>query len=362
MKIAYLLSHDIIRNDGVTKKILVQKKEWEKLGNEVKVFCFVPKKNNSILNAYQYEYGNLINFRLKKHQDLLNDLDIFKPDLIYFRYDIWSITLEVILQKYRVIAEINTFNEGEYWLSFKIQKNIKSLLRYLLYKLLKNKVLVKLDGIVTVTQEIAEYPSINRLRKDMICIPNSINLNEFTTIKSVLNNCEKTRLFFIGTPNQPWHGVDFIEKMAKLLPQYEFHIIGIKGINTENLFWYGYLSKAEYIKIIKNCHFGIGTLALYRNDMLEACPLKVREYLAYGYPIIIGYEDTAFKIYNELPDWLLQIDARNLEKEVDRIIEFIEKNKDKVLLKNDIEKYISSEIWEKKRIEFFKKILGPKDI
>jgi hypothetical protein len=36
----------------------------------------------------------------------------------------------------------------------------------------------------------------------------------------------------------------------------------------------------------------IGTLGLYRKKMDEACPLKVREYLAFGLPVLAGYEDT----------------------------------------------------------------------
>src|SRR5207249_11205578 len=38
----------------------------------------------------------------------------------------------------------------------------------------------------------------------------------------------------------------------------------------------------------------LGSLALHRNGMNEASPLKVGTYLACGLPVIIGYRDTRF--------------------------------------------------------------------
>jgi len=163
-------------------------------------------------------------------------------------------------------------------------------------------------------------------------------------------------LFFIGTPNQPWHGVDIIEKMANKLSQYDFHIVGIEGNNTNNLFWYGYLEKDKYIEILKICHICIGSLALFRNEMSEACPLKVREYLAYGYPIIIGYNDTAF-INKNFPDWVKYIDT-STKLDLEDINNFISKNSNFIVKPDYITSYLSSEILESKRLDFFKEVIN----
>ncbi|MNZ78728.1 hypothetical protein D3C78_973150 [compost metagenome] len=66
----------------------------------------------------------------------------------------------------------------------------------------------------------------------------------------------------------------------------------------------------------------IGPLALYRRGMKEASPLKVREYLAYGLPVINGYVDTDFK--EEVP-FILRIpnEPRNTANASAAIEEFV---------------------------------------
>ena len=63
----------------------------------------------------------------------------------------------------------------------------------------------------------------------------------------------------------------------------------------------------------------IGTLSLHTKQMEEACPLKVREYLAWGLPVIIGYKDTEFPA----PDtaFLLQLpnNPTNVHDHLDQI-------------------------------------------
>jgi hypothetical protein len=51
-------------------------------------------------------------------------------------------------------------------------------------------------------------------------------------------------------------------------------------------------SNADLDDLVDKCHIGIGSLALFRNNMIEACTLKVREYWARGLPFVIGYDDT----------------------------------------------------------------------
>ena len=50
MRIAYLMRHDISKNDGVTKKILDQVTYWKNAGHQVEVFYHTPKKCHSILD------------------------------------------------------------------------------------------------------------------------------------------------------------------------------------------------------------------------------------------------------------------------------------------------------------------------
>ncbi len=353
MKIAYILYHDIVSNSGVTKKIKDQVEKWIKKGHKVQIYTFVPRKGTSILDAQQYLTTSPLQ-RIKTNKKMLSDVETFKPDVIYYRYDIWGATISTILNKYRVVVELNTLDIHEFWLLFRKNKTIRSFLIYLAYRVMRGFILRKVKGIVGVTKEITDDYSVAKYKKKSVYIPNGINLDEYKTIKQPGYYASRTALFFMGTPQQPWHGVDIIEELAKQLPQYDFHIVGMNGDKSvSNLYWHGYLQKDDYITIMKECHVCIGTLALYRNKLQEACPIKVREYLAYGYPTIIGYKDTAF--IEHFPDFLFYLDpSLNNIKEM---IDFIEKNKNRIVQHDEIYT-ISTEYTETNRLLFFEEIVN----
>ncbi len=355
MKIAYIINHDITLNDGIIKKIFGQTEVWKSLGHKVNVYAMIhkPKDGNSILKAKQYSTETGFKYRFKIQKELLADIENFAPDMVYFRYTTWNRTLSNILSRYKTITELNTYDLGEFWAMFKNEKTLKSLIRYLGYRLLRGNVLSKVDGIIAVTKEIAYHPSNVKYNKPTTFIPNGINLNEFQTLKEVSPKIDRIGLFFIGSPGTLWHGVDIIEIMAKNLPTYDFHIIGMEGNNTNNLFWHGYLQKDAYMKILDSCHICIGSLALYRNKMNEACPLKVREYLAYGYPIILGYKDSAF-IDKAQPSWIYTLDLGK-DIDYDKLIHFIEHQARIIVQHNEIN-HISTEKLEVQRVNFLKKI------
>ena len=355
MKIAYIVNHDITSNDGIIKKILGQTEAWKTLGNEVNVYAMVyePKEGNSILDAKQYNTETGLKYRFKLQKELLTDIENFSPDMVYFRYTTWNRTLSKILTRYKTITELNTYDLGEFWAMFKNEKTLKSLIRYLGYKLLRGRVLSKVDGIISVTKEIAYHPSNTKYNKPTTFIPNGINLDEFKTLKNTKLQPSRIGLFFIGSPNNLWHGVDILENMTKKLPEYDFHIVGMEGNNTNNLFWHGYLQKDDYMEILTSCQICIGSLALYRNEMNEACPLKVREYLAYGYPIILGYEDSAF-IDTVPPEWLYVLDTQE-KIDYEKLKIFIFQQHKTVVQHNQIEQ-IDTKNLEVKRVKFFKKI------
>ena len=90
----------------------------------------------------------------------------------------------------------------------------------------------------------------------------------------------------------------YIVEMSKKLPEYIFNIVGISGTNTSNLFFHGYLNQKAYLEILETCHICIGSFGIHKYGLKESSPLKVREYLAYGYPTILGYKDFPITILN----------------------------------------------------------------
>lgn len=345
MKVAYITSHPIKQNDGVSKKILEQINTWTKFGVETRLFVSIKHNNRG---------NKLIRFFNKA---LIEDVKSFNPDLIYYRYDFYSLNYEILSRKYKNVIEMQTKDIDEFFLVH-IKNKKYGLYSYFIYfysLLTRHRLLRKSSAFIGVTNEILNYYS--SFNKPSICIPNGIDLKKYDTIKKT-NNKEKVKLFFIGTDGMPWHGVDIIEKLAEKIPDYEFHIVGInRKSKIGNLKYYGPMSYEDYVKILEKCHICIGTLALHRKNMIEACPLKVREYLAHGFPVIIGYKDTAF--LNNTPDFILELDFSNdevTEHHIQKIKAFVESKKNRIVKKEELST-IDIYSLEEKKINFLKDLI-----
>jgi len=356
MKIAYLINYPIGKEDGVIKKVKTQISEWEKLGHDVKVYALFSNEKNPSINAKQYPYHNVFSRKFSLCNLLMLDLSDFDPDIVYFRYTYWNRTLSKIQKIYTNIVEINTDDIAETKSKFIYRKNLYNFIRMVLNRILRIPVLKKANAIITVTFELANNNSIKKYSVPIMTIPNSYNLNIDLARKEISKLSNKIELFFIGSPDQVWHGIDIIENIAKKIPEFHFHIIGYNGMTHDNVYYHGYLQEKEYFHILEKCCVCIGTLALFRKNMNEACPLKVREYLARGYPIIIGYKDTAF-FNKKLPEWVLEIDLKNNTLNELEIIDFVKNNKNRVIEKQEVEPYISSSAIEKRRVKFFEEVV-----
>lgn len=100
---------------------------------------------------------------------------------------------------------------------------------------------------------------------------------------------------FVGTPEYQWQGFDLFLSICQAMPKYKFHVIGSdSGPSHFNLKYHGELIENEYRKVMGTMDFAIGTLAFHRAGITEGSPLKVRDYLAYNLPFVIGYNDSDF--------------------------------------------------------------------
>ena len=180
-----------------------------------------------------------------------------------------------------------------------------------------------------------------------------IDQNDNFEIKTKPHDC--IRAIFVGSPNQPWHGLNDIEALAKKLTEVEFHIV-VKGFvsNLSNVKNYNGLYGQDLIDLYKTMHIGIGSMGLYKNGMSEASPLKTREYLRYGLPTIISYSDTDLGGLNQ-EDGILQIGncEGSLYKSSEIVLDFMKKMKNKRVNKKTIYPLISNKIKEQKRLKIF---------
>jgi hypothetical protein len=348
LKIAYVITGKFEKEGGIEKKIYNQIQEWVKNKNEVKLFCFTKYNVNSLFNSLDIEIISFKNYvDLAINPFLIKKILNWRPDIIYFRQQRFTFPFYIMFKKIPTVIEYNTDDVEELKLYASFWKR--------LYNLLTREIMNSLAaGYVTVTYELEG--KLRKYNKPVITIANGIG-EDLPKIKKKREK-NKINVVFIGSPNCLWHGVDKIYYLASKLPDINFHIIGIEdNIELDNVYIYGYLSVEEYIKIIEFCDVAIGTLALHRKNMNEASPLKVREYLHFGLPVIIGYEDTDFIEQKE--EFILKIpnDEDNVKNNLELIYDFIKKSKN-ITVSSEKIAHIYYSKKEEKRLNFLSEILA----
>lgn len=379
MKIAYILPINIEQYAGVLNKVHSQVSSWHKLGEEVCIFLITPNNNYSIKNTPLNELreeGKVKIFYTKglgvMPWDLLKDwigikstfstalkaVAAFEPDLVYARSSLYQPFYRNLGSHHKLILEVNTGIKSEYKLQ--ASQSFKYFLRYIYFRLTDKFYLNKVSGVVAVTKEIANIYQ----EKEVKVIPNAINVDNYPTFNRA---GEKHRILFLGSPGMPWQGVDILVELARSMTDIKFDIVGFSANNfdsntiSKNVQFHGFLPKKEYLMLMKEATAMMGTLALYRKEMDEACPLKVREYLACCKPVILPYKDTAFE-QKGYPEWVLQLpnNREGILQAKDKIRMFLKSCITFSIEKEDVKKYVHVDNIEKDRLQFFKSIVDEK--
>lgn len=117
----------------------------------------------------------------------------------------------------------------------------------------------------------------------------------------------KPSFIFVASSFRNWHGLDLI--LTAFLEQNNFKLTIVGKVfskemlllersahlRPDDLTYYDYQSNCELVDLYSRHDLGISSLALSRNGMQEACPLKSREYLKNGLPVVGSYEDPEVK-------------------------------------------------------------------
>ena len=356
MKILYITEQDLNNNSGISQKVRSQSEIWRKANHDVTIINFnslrgdenskkrtiLPSHISSFLSVWINGYLLL---RLTKKENF---------DLIYSRSFLWSIFWNLIGQKIPIIFEINGDIDREL--------KARSYLTYLYNKLTSPMMMLACRGLVCVSHELS-------LKYSLLPIPKKVIANGYPVqeINPAPLSTEEVRLVFIGNYRE-WYGVDKIITLAKEFPDWTIHLIGEipQDHKYPNLIYHGQLSHIDAKKIIANCDIGISSLALHRIPLSEASPLKSREYLALGLPIIISYDDTDLMGIT-LPFILnLPNTEKNVELNLQHIREFILYCKNNMNLRNEIKSYfdnnLSYDAKETARLSFMSRILRKDNI
>lgn len=152
-------------------------------------------------------------------------------------------------------------------------------------------------GIIGVTNEIVDY-ELNRskgMTKPAYVYPNGI-----TYVNTIIQDyrCKKhPELLFVANFSA-WHGLDLLlESVSESSDQFTLHLVGnvpqslLSLANDPRIKMHGSLDSGQIAGLSRQCWVGLASLAMFRNKMNQACPLKVREYLMLGLPVYAGYQD-----------------------------------------------------------------------
>ncbi|HSA99979.1 MAG TPA: glycosyltransferase [Anaerolineales bacterium] len=300
MKIAYVTIHiePKLMNGGVGKKINSQISIWKNMGHSVTMFSLTPEPILSISGVEQFLFKPSSNIFIVKFitreiarsialARLISQVRSYKPDVIYFRFGLFSFPLQDLFKVAPLVLEVNSNDQAEY--------RSKGLFFYGLNRVTRDVMFSRCAGWIASSHELANLEA-NRLHRKPVCvISNGIELDKYQPIPAPHNL--SPALALVGSPGMSWHGVDKLFPLAEQYPDLMIHIIGyrredLKEPVPQNVHLHGYLEPEEVGKVLTGVDAVFGTLALYRKKMEEASPLKVREALAYGIPVILGYHDT----------------------------------------------------------------------
>ncbi len=162
------------------------------------------------------------------------------------------------------------------------------------------------DGVVVVTPEIGSFEAkrFGVPSESVFLYPNGITLGEEPTEASVFSASGDTRsstpeLVFTASSFLPWQGLDrLLSEASKCRQDFRLHLVGALSDEQQRMarpdarvVMHGILSRRAIDELLARAWVGVAGLAFDRTGMREACPLKVREYLAAGVPVISGHDD-----------------------------------------------------------------------
>lgn len=328
MRIAYLLDWPLGWGDGVLRKVRAQLCCWRGLGATVELIRLARPASGQVdelapFTRKFFGYGNPLS-RALAYEAAASFLRAGRFDVLYNRFDKYFPAFE----RLRPIFEFNSDDLAE------LQRRPRALAYQ---KLTRKRLSRRARGVIFVTNELRERERQRRTFDNVpsAVLPNSIDHREIPELAESRPQ-GPFRLVFVGQAAQAWQGLDVVVRLAELCPDFQFDIVGAEsGPQPANLRYHGVLSREAYEPLLRQADVGLGPLALHRKQMEEACPLKVREYLAYGLPVIGAYRDPDLNgqhwFFLQLPN-----EPNGLEERVPRIRAFVESVRGRRVLRSEI--------------------------
>jgi glycosyltransferase involved in cell wall biosynthesis len=346
-------------DSGVGKKLDRQIKIWQAGGHEARLFMhtsrYAPLSSLVPAEIIPYDSAGIARTELNRiaaAKQLVKAVQAYQPDVIYLRLAMYVYPVHRLANIAVLIGETNTNDLTQHEGLGKVFALYNRLTRGLLLR--------RLHGLVAVSRELAEVPAFEKFHKPTRVIANGVDLKNFEPLLAPSNPVP--RLAFIGNPGYPWHGVDKLVTLAHLIPDVHLDIIGYNDLPgfaslPTNLHLHGYLPAAEYKKILAGTEVAISSLGLHRIGLEEASPLKSRECLALGLPLVLAYIDT--DLHDLQADFLLRIPNKedNIQTHAQAIRDFAYRMRGRRVNRTLIAS-IDQAVKECERVQFFEEIIA----
>jgi glycosyltransferase involved in cell wall biosynthesis len=351
-RVAYLAHWQGGADTGPFHKIVSHVQNWSALGLDVRLFVTTAPSSaqdwqSAIPNAVVRSSESLPQ-KARTRSRLVRDVIAWQPDVAYIRHGLWYPGFDRLARRVPVVVEVGANDRAE--------MRTKSVLKSGYHYLTRSRVLRGCAGIVFVTKELAESEAFAGFGKPYVVISNGIDLAQYDVLPPASGT--QPRLVFLGHPHSPWHGVDELPALATAFPDWDIDVIGPHateiGLVPANLHVHPLMSRTEYRHHLAAADVAIGTLGLYHLGTNEASPLKTREYLACGLPVVIGYRDTDFS--SAVP-FLLEVDnqAGSVARNVDRIAAFVHEWKGRRVRRDQIAN-LDARAKEHQRVVFLQRL------
>jgi hypothetical protein len=230
--------------------------------------------------------------------------ELDRYDVVFLRYPgALDLDVSALFRRRRPkIVTVHHTKEVEEILS--VGRSSRFLLRAALERVNGPRLLRRTAGIVGVTDEIRRY-EVERSGVDRpsCTIANGIDLTAVPRTGFMPFDGRELRLLFVISAPAPWHGDDrLIASLRKyrgpvrlvldLVGEAPRELVGTsqtEGQLTVN--HRGTLHGAALDEVFRQSTLAVGSLAIFRKGLREACALKTREYIARGIPFFLGYDD-----------------------------------------------------------------------
>ena len=336
-KILYIFPFNINDASGVTNKVKTIINCFKQ--NNINYTLFAISDRVKQITYLQNQYLLPITFK-NNWQLVFNELDNFIQknafDIYFYRNSFQNKFLFAFLKKHphKITLEHNTKELIETINGCtKFVKNYSFKLSPSYYKLLKNsfftpvittwhygkKNLQLAKQGVAVTNEICEYQKKIVSNYKCSVISNGIDVSSINFCERSFKNGDTLKLIMLVGQLYDWHGLDLILESFKNYMQSNIQLTIIGNIENafkkkyepnSNIIFVNYLQKNELTKYINTSHIGLGSFALFKIKLAEASVLKVREYLAAGLPVFIGYNDTDIMANEILKKYSYQVNLK----------------------------------------------------